>query len=202
VNAVSKYQRKRGITIAVGIDNFFKKLPIILENEGEILSQLSLSLLRQHYETLKQVGEEIKQHDKLIKQLCKTNELSNRFSQVRGVGFMTATITAADLVKSRVYDNGRQYSASLGIVPGQHSTGDKPHLLGISKRGNRYIRTLLIHGARAVLAQLKDQTDRLSCWLRALVQRRGFNKAAVALANKNARILWAMATHGSTYKCP
>ncbi len=175
-------------------------MPEILDNEDEKLSQFSLPLFRQHYETIKQIGEDIKQQEKLIIQLCKTDDLSQRFSQVRGIGPMGATIAAADLGKSRVYENGRQYAASLGLVPRQHTTGDKPHLMGISKRGNKYIRTLLIHGARAVLSKLGEQTDRLSCWLRELIQRRGFNKAAVALANKNARILWAMATHGTTYE--
>jgi transposase len=88
----------------------------------------------------------------------------------------------------------------LGIVPRQHSSGDKLIYLGISKRGNRYIRTLLIHGARAVLKNCSDKTGKLNLWLQALIERRGFNKAAVALANKNARILWAMATKGQVYQ--
>lgn len=91
-------------------------------------------------------------------------------------------------------------AASLGIVPKQHSSGDKQVLLGISKRGNGYLRTLLIHGARSVLNSCPDKTDSLSRWLQALIERRGFNKAAVALANKNARILWAMATQNKTYQ--
>ena len=200
VNQIRGHLRERGIVIPVGINHFFKQMPEILGNEDETLSQFSLPLFRQHYETIKQIGEDIKQQEKLIIQLCKTDDLSQRFSQVRGIGPMGATIAAADLGKSRVYDNGRQYAASLGLVPRQHTTGDKPRLMGISKRGNKYIRTLLIHGARAVLSQLGEKTDRLSCWLRKLIQRRGFNKAAVALANKNARILWAMATYGTTYE--
>lgn len=200
VNQIRGHLRERGIVIPVGISHFFKQMPDILENKEGLLSQFSLPLFRQHYETVKQLGEDIKQQEQLIKQLCKTDELSHRFSQVRGVGPMIATIVAADLGKNRIYANGRQYAASLGLVPRQHTTGDKPYLMGISKRGNKYIRTLLIHGARAVLAKIGDQTDRLSCWLRELIQRRGFNKAAVALANKNARVLWALATHGTTYE--
>lgn len=88
----------------------------------------------------------------------------------------------------------------IGLVPRQHSSGDKQVLLGISKRGNRYIRTLLIHGARSVVKYCKDKTDRLSRWLQGLVERRGFNKAAVALANKNARIVRAMAKQGNAYE--
>jgi transposase len=88
---------------------------------------------------------------------------------------------------------------SLGIVPKQHSSGGKSVLLGISKRGNRYIRTLLIHGARAVLRTCKNKEDKLSLWLQQLIKRRGFNVAAVALANKNARILWALANKKEDY---
>jgi len=200
VNQIRGHLRERGIVIPVGINAFLKALPEILENKDELLSPMSLSLFRQHYESMKLIDEDIKQRDNDIALLCKSNELSHRLSQVRGVGPMIATITAADLGKSRVYDSGRQYAASLGLVPGQHSTGGKPHLLGISKRGNKYIRTLLIHGARAALIQIGDKKDKLSCWLRKLVQRRGFNVASVALANKNARILWALATYGTTYE--
>lgn len=200
INQIRGHLRERGVVIPVSITAFLKAMPMILENKNGLLSQRSLPLFRQHYDSMKLVDEEIKQRDKEIALMCKGDELSHRLSQVRGVGPMTATITAADLGKSRVYDNGRQYAASLGLVPGQHSTGGKPHLLGISKRGNKYIRTLLIHGARAVLTKIGDKNDKLSCWLRSLVQRRGFNVAAVALANKNARILWALATYGRTYE--
>ncbi len=149
---------------------------------------------------VKALDAEIDEYEKKIKQLCLNDELSRRLYQVRGVGIMTATIVSADLGKSRIYDNGRQYAASLGLVPGQHSTGDKPHLMGISKRGNKYIRTLLIHGARSALGRIEGKTDPLSNWLRELKKRRGYNVATVALANKNARILWALATHGTEYK--
>jgi transposase len=87
----------------------------------------------------------------------------------------------------------------LGVVPRQHSSGDRQVLLGISKRGNRRLRTLLIHGARAVLKYCTGKSDPLSRWLQALIERRGFNKAAVALANKNARIIWALATRPGEY---
>ena len=101
--------------------------------------------------------------------------------------------------RGKGYDSSRDYAASVGVVPRQHSSGDKQVLLGISKRGNRQLRTLLIHGARAVLRFCGDKRDPLSQWLQRLIERRGFNKAAVALANKNARIIWAMATRGGDY---
>lgn len=113
---------------------------------------------------------------------------------------MTATIVAAELGEGRQYANARHYSASLGIVPRQCSSGGKSVLLGISKRGNCYIRTLLIHGARAVLRTCHNKEDKLSLWLQRLIERRGFNVAAVALANKNARILWALANKTERYQ--
>jgi transposase len=125
--------------------------------------------------------------------------LSRRFLEVPGIGPLTATYAAADIGTGKGYQRSKDYSASLGIVPRQHSSGDKLVYLGISKRGNRHLRTLLIHGARAVLKYCNNKQDRQSLWLQQLIERRGFNKAAVALANKNARILWAMANTGKAY---
>jgi len=110
----------------------------------------------------------------------------------RGVGPMVASAYVATIADPTRYRNGRQVSASLGIVPRQHSSGGKPTLLGISKRGDRYLRMLLIHGARAVIRHLPRKTDPLSRWLQRLIERRGINRATVALANKTARRLWAI----------
>ena len=123
-----------------------------------------------------------------------------RIADVPGVGPMTATIVAADLGDGCHYDNARHYSASLGIVPRQCSSSGKSVLLGISKRGNRYNRTLLIHGARSVLRTCHNKEDKLSLWCQNLIKRRGFNVAAVALANKNARILRALARKEECYQ--
>ena len=157
-------------------------------------------MFAEQHEKLKQLDNEIKAQDQRISRLCNQSPLSGRFLEVPGIGPMIATIIASDLGDGKGYASSRDYAASLGIVPKQHSSGDKPVYLGISKRGNRYIRTLLIHGARAVLKNCSDKTDRMSLWLQSLIERRGFNKAAVALANKNARILWAMATKGEAYQ--
>ena len=142
---------------------------------------------------------EVKNQDRRISRLSNSNPLSKRFLDVPGIGPITATIVASDIGAGKGYQSSRDYAASLGIVPRQHSSGDKQVYLGISKRGNRYIRTLLIHGARSVLKYCSGKEDKLSLWLQALIERRGFNKAAVALANKNARILWAMANQDKEY---
>jgi transposase len=99
----------------------------------------------------------------------------------------------------RNFKNGRQFAAWIGLVPRQHSTGGKAYLLGISKRGDVYLRTLLVHGARATLRWVGLKTDRRSQWVRGLVERRGKNKAAVAVANKNARLVWALLTTEQVY---
>ena len=161
---------------------------------------MSRELFAEHDDKLKELDKEIKSHDQRIGRLCNQNERSKRFLDVPGVGVIIATIIAADIGDGKGYASSRDYAASLGVVPKQHSSGDKQVYLGVSKRGNRYIRTMLIHGARSVLKTCSGKTDKLSLWLQALIERRGFNKATVALANKNARILWAMASKDQSYQ--
>ncbi len=191
---------ERGIVIRQGINQVRTQLPLILEDAENGLTALSREVFAEHYEKLKQLDAAIKEQDQRIGRLCREHQLSRRFLEVPGVGPITASIVASDIGNGKGYSKSRDYAASLGIVPGQHSSGDKPIYLGISKRGNRYIRTLLIHGARSVLKNCRGKDDKLNLWLQALIERRGFNKAAVALANKNARILWAMASKGETYR--
>ena len=106
----------------------------------------------------------------------------------------------ASIADANSFDNGRQVSAWLGLVPRQHSSGGKPTLLGMSKRGNPYLRTLLIHGARAVIAHVERKPDHADAWLKKLLARRNKNVAAVALAAKNARIAWALLAHERSYQ--
>ena len=202
VNQTRGLLSERGIIINKGITQVRQQLPLILEDAENGLTVLSREMFAEQYEKIKALDEEIKAQDLRINRLCNANELSKRFLDVPGVGPLTATIVAADIGESgKGYESSRDYAASLGVVPKQHSSGDKQVYLGISKRGNRYIRSLLIHGARAVLKNCcTKKTDKLSLWLQALVDRRGFNKAAVALANKNARILWAMASKNKSYE--
>jgi transposase len=201
VNQLRGLLNERGIIINQGIKQVRQQLPLILEDAENGLTALSRELFAEQYQRLKALDDEIKAQDQRVNRLCNANELSKRFLDIPGIGPLTATIVAADMGDNgKGYESSRDYAASLGVVPKQHSSGDKPVYLGISKRGNRYIRTLLIHGARAVLKSCTQKTDKLSLWLQALVVRRGFNKAAVALANKNARILWAMATSGKDYQ--
>jgi transposase len=125
-----------------------------------------------------------------------------RLLKIEGVGPVTATAVVAGLGDGRQFRSGRDMAAALGIVPRQHSTGGKERLGAISKRGNPYLRTLLIHGARAAVnSSLKPtKTDARSRWIQALVARRNKNIATVALANKNARIMWAMLARAESYQ--
>jgi len=200
VNQLRGLLSERGIVIGQGVSQVRKRLPELLEDAENALTVLSRAAFAEQYERLLELDKDVKRYDQKMNQLCQANALSQRLAEVPGIGPLTATIVAADLGENRHYVNSRHYAASLGIVPRQNSSGGKSTLLGISKRGNRYIRTLLIHGARAVLRTCQNKNDTLSLWLQNLMQRRGFNVAAVALANKNARILWALAYKEERYQ--
>jgi len=136
---------------------------------------------------------------KTIKRIARGNEDCVRLEQLRGIGPMTSTAMVATVGNARQYHKGRQMAAGIGITPRQHSSGDKHRLLGISKRGDVYLRTLLIHGARSVVTGAKHKDDPLSRWVTEIAKRRHPNVAAVALANKNARMAWAMLRHKTAY---
>ncbi|WP_305908803.1 IS110 family transposase [Methylomarinum sp. Ch1-1] len=199
VNQMRGYLAERGIVLPRSVNQFRKQLPSILEDGENDLSTLSRKLFAEQYQALKALDEAIRALDREITAVCQNNALARRLLDIPGIGPLTAILAAADVGDGKGYDSSRDYAASLGVVPRQHSSGDKQVLLGISKRGNRQLRTSLIHGARAVLKYCGDKSDPLSLWLKGLIERRGFNKAAVALANKNARIIWALATRGGDY---
>lgn len=177
-----------GIAIPTGIAALRAALPEAIEAVPGILRPT----LQQGAERLMELERQCAEHTRQIEQLAQHTPLCRRFMQERGIGPMIASAYAATVGDPGHYRNGRQVAASLGLVPRQHSTGGKAVLLGISKRGDAYLRTQLIHGARAVLRHVPGKTDPLSVWLQQLARRCGVNKAAVALANKNARRLWAI----------
>jgi transposase len=140
--------------------------------------------------------------DQHIEQLCETDDACQRLVQLAGIGPLTATALVAAVGDATGFKNGRQFAAWLGLVPRQHSTGGKTTLLGMTKRGNRYLRTLLIHGARAVLRVVDRKKDVWSRWLQGVKARRGMNCASVAQANKTARVAWALLAKGARYRPP
>ena len=188
------------VVINKGIVAVRKGLPDILEDADNGLTMRSRELFAQLLEELRALDERFKHSEQQIKVSNQDNEICERLDEILGIGPITASAAYAAAGDGKNFVNGRHFSAWVGLVPGQHSTGGKPTLLGISKRGNAYMRTLFIHGARAVLRHSEGKTDRLSLWAQALLARRGHNKACVAVANKMARTAWVIMAKGETYR--
>ncbi len=170
-----------------------------LEDAENGLTDYFRSLLHDLWVDLVALDDRVVELDQAIKQLAERNEVTRRLQQLRGVGPMVATALVATVGNAAHYHKGRQMAASLGLTPRQYSSGDKHRLFGITKRGDVYLRTLLVHGARAVVSQAKHKDDRLSRWVTAIAKRRHPNVAAVALANKTARMAWALLRNESDY---
>lgn len=178
--------------ISRGIGNLKKALPRILEDAGCDLTPFSRELFFDLRRQLLSLDEQVKEYDQRILAVFNASPVCQMLAEVPGVGLLTATAVVAAVGNAHSFKNGRQMAAWLGLVPRQHSSGQKTRLLGISKRGDRYLRRLLVHGARSVIIRSDSKTDPRSRWLNAVKERRGANKATVALANKNARAMWAI----------
>ena len=179
-----------GVIIPQGIAHIARRLPEIMEKSD--LPGSFRELLQRLYDHLKALDKQVDEMDAKIQQWHRESERSRKLAEIPGIGPITATSLVASIGDARSFRNGRQLAAWLGLVPRQHSSGGKSVLLGISKRGDTYLRTLLIHGARAVIRFAENKPA--TCWLNKLIDRRHKNIAAVALANKNARIVWALLT--------
>jgi len=138
-------------------------------------------------------------YDQRLLQAAKSDERAKRLQEVPGIGPLTATAVIASVADAHHFGSGRDFAANLGLVPREHSSGGKQRLYGITKRGDVYLRTLLIHGARSALRCAGEKPDRLLRWAVKLAEKRGMNVAAVALANKLARVIWALLAHGREY---
>jgi transposase len=185
-----------GCVIPQGRRHLESHVPDILEDAESGLSGMSRELFAQLLQHLRHLDAQVQALEGQIKAWHREDAASRRLEAVPGIGPLTASALVASIGDARNFKNGRQLSAWLGLVPRQHSSGGKPTLLGISKRGDVYLRTLLIHGARSALRQSKPSEH----WGAALAERCNKNLAAVALANKNARIVWALLAHGRTFK--
>jgi transposase len=188
-----------GFVIPQGINHLGKSVPEIIEDgENDLPGSFRLLILRL-LDHLKVIDGQVEELEAEIVRWHRDSEASRRLSEVPGIGPMTASALVASVGDARNFKSGRQLAAWLGLVPRQHSSGGKPTLLGMSKRGDTYLRTLLIHGARAVLRFRQAQPDS-SLWAERVLARRHKNVAAVALANKNARIVWALLAHGRRFQ--
>lgn len=143
---------------------------------------------------------QVDEYDERIRRLAREDEQVARLMQIPGIGPLTATALLAALGQAQHFAAGRNFAANLGLTPHEHSSGGKQRLFGISKRGDRYLRTLLIHGARSALRCAEGKPDRTLLWALTLKAAKGFNVAAVALANKLARVAWALLAHGRRYE--
>ena len=203
VNQIRGLLGEYGIVMRQGVSTVRNQLPELIVDEANELSTIMRQNLTSLYESLCFLDKRILAQEKLLKDIVRENEACKRLMQVPGIGLLTATILVSVAGVASNFKNGREFAAYLGLVPRQNSTGGKTKLLGISKRGDSYTRTLLVHGARAVLYAFgseRTQHARHNVWLAELVARRGINRASVALANKTARIAWSMLAQGTEYK--
>lgn len=188
-----------GMIIPQGIAHLYTRVPELFDQQSEQLTGSFRLLIQRLLEHLKELDKQVNELERQIKAWHKDNEASCRLEKIAGIGPITASALVATIGDAKNFTNGRQLAAWLGLVPKQHSSGGKSVLLGISKRGDQYLRTLLIHGARAVIYRAQQATEPTG-WLQRLLQRSHANVAAVALANKNARIDWALLANQRTFQ--
>lgn len=189
-----------GIVIPQGMSPLVKQVPEILEDGENGLTGSFRQLLQRLMEHLKELDRQVGELEREIQVWHRENETSCKLAKVPGIGPITASALVASVGDAKNFANGRQMAAWLGLVPRQHSSGGKPTLLGISKRGDSYLRTLLVHGARSVVRYAEGKTNPTADWLKSLLARRNTNVAVVALANKNARIAWALLAHDREFR--
>jgi transposase len=188
-----------GIIIPQGIGSIMKQVPEILEDGENGLPGTLRNLIERLAENLKEMDRQAKELEAQIQMWHRQNEASRKLAEIPGLGPITASAIVATVGDAREFKNGRQLAAWMGLVPKQNSSGGKQNLQGISKRGDTYLRTLMIHGARSV-GRVIEQKAEPESWMRKLMSRRNKNVAAVALANKNARIVWALLAHDRTFR--
>ena len=189
-----------GMVIPKGLGHIARRLPEILEDGENGLPAMMRQLIARLSEQLKELDRQVGELERQIKRWHRENEHSRRLEEIAGFGPITASAFVASVGDARSFKNARQVPAWLGMVPRQDGSGGKVTLGRISKRGDVYLRTMLIHGARSVIAQIERKPDKADEWLKKLLARRNKNIAAVALAAKNARIAWALLAHERGYQ--
>jgi transposase len=204
VNQIRSLLNELGIIIPQGITHVRHQLPFIIGDLDNGLTVRARKYLSKLHGEFTDCDVLIAEYESEIKTFAKTDEACKRIQQIPGVGPITATAIVAHVGLARHFKNGRAFAAYLGLTPKEHSSGGKQKLLGISKRGNSHIRWLLVQGARIVtrysMWKLPHQVDQRTRWVQSVVGRRGKHVASVALANKTARIIWALLARGEEYK--
>lgn len=189
-----------GLIFPKGVTTLRRRLPEVLEDGANGLSGWLRRLLAQSYQQLLELDGHIAFYTQEVTRYSRQEEACQRLQTIPGFGPVVASVFQAAVGAGQAYRRGRDVAAALGLVPRQHSTGGQTVLLGISKRGDSYLRSLLVQAAKAVLRQAHRKHDQLSRWATRLKVKRGANKAAVALANKLARIGWAVLRHQTVYQ--
>lgn len=190
-----------GVTIPKGISHVRKGLTEILSKEHSKLTDTGYQIFLELYAEFLEYDKKVSAYDERFELMAQEDGICKRLCTIPGIGAITASALVAAVGDPKVFKNGRQFAAWLGLVPKQNSTGGKVHLLGISKRGDSYIRKLAVHGARAVVARAEKHGDKRSVWIGKLLNKeKGMNRTAVAVANKNMRTAWAlMMKEGEVY---
>jgi len=200
INEMRGWRGEYGIILPKGVTKFRQMLLSTLEQEQAKLTELSREVFGQRYEEGLTLEQRLAYDHAKLEAICRAPPVCQRLLTIPGIGPLTATALVAAVSDAAHLKNGRQLAAWLGLVPRQHSTGGKPRLLGMRQRGDIYLRQLVVHGARAPIRWVGRKHDRRSQWLRALIQRRGTNRAVVALANKNARMAWVLLATDQDYR--
>lgn len=189
-----------GITLPQGIGHVTRRLPEIVEDAENDLPDVFRRLLQRLGAHLRELNCQVQELEEQIDAWHRMNEDSQKLTKIPGIGPLTATAVVASIGNAKDFRNGRELAAWLGLVPRQHSSGGKVLLQGISKRGDGYLRMLLIHGARSAIRVAERKTTPTNSWSIEMPKRRHMNVAAVARANKNARVIWALLAHGRHYE--
>jgi transposase len=189
-----------GIVLPKGRYQLRAQIGAVLADLGNGIPSLARRAFVDLNERIGELDQKILGYDRELEALARQSDAAKRLQQIPGIGPITATALVASVADAKQFDNGRQFAAWLGLVPRQYTTGGHVRLGRITKRGDAYLRTLLIHGTRAVLCSTKDKPDRLSRWAEQLRARRGTRRTAVALAAKNARIAWVLLARGEDYQ--
>jgi len=189
-----------GIVMHKGIRVFRSELPEILDEQAGSIPEILRVMLLEMYDELIVLDKQIEKFDKQFERLTDADPMCRKLKKVKGIGPLTALALVSKIGDANIFNGSREMSSYFGLAPQECSSGEKKHMFGISKRGDRYIRTLLIHGARSVVWKASGKDDSLSRWINKIKDKSGPNVAAVALANKNARIVWALMTKDEEYR--